>query len=113
MLRWTKSHADFTGYPMVDEYVKHYFDSCSVCASDVAVFFDGQEDTQMLSHIGLHGSFQTQSPEFVRLITIGDYLLYHTFILYTNENGVHIFSLKGTLDEASEQFLAEEVGTDD
>lgn len=97
-----------TGHNEVDGYIQKYFDAFPDTMSDESVFFNVIEDTVDLSCIGLHGRFCEQSPEFVLSIPLQNVELYHTFILYNNENGIHIFSIKGTLDTMSEQFLMKE-----
>lgn len=97
-----------TGYNEIDDYIQNYFDAFSDIISDGSVFFNDPEDTIDLSCIGLHGRLCDQSPEFVLSISIQSLVLYHTFILYNNENGIHIFSIKDTLDFESENFLKNE-----
>lgn len=104
-----KKESICTGYNEIDEYIQNYFDAFPDTESDESVFFNDPEDTTDLSCIGLHGRLCDQSPEFVLSISIQDMELYHTFILYNNENGIHIFSIKDTLDFESEQFLAQEI----
>lgn len=75
---------------------------------DEFVFFNTSNDCEDLSCIGLHGKLSEQFPEFVESIPLQNNTLYHFFALYNNECGIHIFSIKGTLDEESEKFLADE-----
>lgn len=98
-----------TGYNEIDDYIQNYFDAFSDTESDESVFLNDPEDTIDLSCIGLHGRLCDQSPEFVLSISIQSLVLCHTFILYNNENGIHIFSIKDTLDTESEQFFAQEI----
>lgn len=104
-----KKESICTGYNEIDDYIQNYFDAFSDTESDESVFFNDPEDTANLSCIGLHGRLCDQLPEFVLSIPIQDLVLYHIFILYNNENGIHIFSIKDTLDFESEQFLSQEI----
>lgn len=105
---YMKRGCSYPGYKEIDKQIQNYFDALPDTISDNSVFFNWVEDTQDLSYLGLQGRLYEQLPEFVIKNTIVDCTFYHTFILYNNETGIHIFSIAGTLDDKSEQFLQEE-----
>lgn len=107
---YLKKESICTGYNEIDKYIQNYFDASADTISDESVFLNVMEDTLDLSCIGLHGKLSDQLPEFVLSISIQSLVLCHTFILYNNENGIHIFSIKDTLDFESENFLKNESG---
>lgn len=89
-------------------YIHHFLNENENIKNDKFVFFNVSDDCEDLSCIGLHGKLSEQFPEFVESIPLQNNILYHFFALYNNECGIHIFSIKGTLDEESEKFWANE-----
>lgn len=108
---YMKQGCSYPGDKEIDPHIQNYFDALPDTISDKSVFFNWLDDTQNLFCLGLHGRLCDQLPEFVIKNTIADCTFYHTFILYNNESGIHIFSLAGTLDDESEKFLQEEFTT--
>lgn len=76
------------------------------------VFLQTAEDCNRLSDMGLHTDYKGTFPEITALIPLqskGSMVpLFKSTIAINNEYAVDVFSVKGTLDDETEQFLMDE-----